>query len=188
MPTATRQKATAPSSELRKLQTKRDKAHAEYHEVRAKLDAWDTEGAPELRPGSAQAEQHAAQRERENGPNPHREEYDLARATYYESDTALQTFKRERVLDRIAEVTGDVDADAIRADWERLRRGLEHYRVEVEEVRGIVLDTPGLTGQALDHDGRVESWYGLAVEALAGAEMTKPGLTPAAIEKVAQHG
>jgi hypothetical protein len=97
--------------------------------------------------------------------------------------------RRERVLDRIAEVTADVDADEIREGFERLRSALDTYRVAIEETQGIILDTPGLDGQALGYDERIVDWYDCVLAALDSldGEFVKPGLTSLGAYKAAQH-
>lgn len=184
MPTTT----TTASSELAKLQTVRDKAHAEFQERKAKVEAWDTEGlAPEVRPGTAQADVHAIRREQDHGPNPHRDECEAVRASYLKLDAALQAFKRESAADRIAEVTEALDSEDIREAWERLRAELDRERKAQEEVRSICVDCPGIDGQALGYDPRVDEWYRQAEDALRGLderELVKPGLTPAAVVKL----
>lgn len=177
---------TTASAELRKLQKARDTAHAELKELESKLIGWDTEGLP---PGTVgfQADLHGTRRERKHGPNPHREQFEAARATYLEHDVALQAFKRTSAADRIAEVTEALDSVAVREAWERLREEVEHHRLTVEGVRSIIFDTPGIDGQALGFDGRIEEWASYAEGALRGldeGELIKPGLTPAAEVKL----
>ena len=82
-----------------------------------------------------------------------------------------------------------MDADAIQDALVVLRTRLERYRVAVEEVRGIVLDTPGLNGQAIDFDGRIAEWYPFALDALVSLDtdtLTAPGITQVAAWRVNQ--
>jgi hypothetical protein len=133
--------------------------------------------------GSFQADRHAEVREREHGPNPHREEYEEARAIYLDLDARLQASKRENVRDRIEDVPVDHAVETIRNGFRLLAQGCEAYDDAVSAVRDIALDTPGLNGQSYGHDPRPAEWLRLAVGTLDG-ELAKPRLTPQAEAKL----
>jgi hypothetical protein len=175
MPTATKEQS--PSAELCKLTAKRERAHEKLQEPKAKLQAWDTEGLPpDIRPGTGQAEIHAASREREEGPNPHRENYDAAFAEFTEADEELQRFQRENVRERIAEVGTDAAADKIREGLVILLKGCEDFRADTLRVREIVVSTPGMDGRDYGYDPRPDQWAQLAAAAL-DSEIVPAGLT-----------
>ena len=118
-----------PSVELNKLQAS-ETSYTGRSVRRGKMDAFDAEtqvkrvelserqhthpqdfdGAEKrVRPNTKAAKLRAEIRERLNAPNPHEAAYAEAFGPYEKADLALQAFKRERVLDRITEVTADVE-------------------------------------------------------------------------------
>jgi hypothetical protein len=166
------------------LHEARDQAREEYLEQKAKLNARDTEGAPPgTSVGSFQADRHAELREKEHGPNPHREGYEAAREAFHELDRALQVCKRDAVRDRIEAVNGQDAVEKIKEGFRLVAEGCEEYAGAVSRVRDIVIDTPGLNGQAYGEDPRPVYWHKIAVEGRDG-EIARPGLTPQAEAKL----
>ncbi len=210
MTTATK---TTVATELAKLEQAREKAHAEVRKAKRKIDDWNAEteakrgelterqhSAPEevegvdkrVKPGTYAAKLSAEIRKRLAAENPHQGDHDAAVAEFHRHDEALTEFKRARVHDRLAQLDADhaAGAELIRSGFESLRRGAELIRVNVEEARAIVTDTPGLERGSEPHlafDPRVNDWYALACGE-QDTEIAKPGLTPVALEKLARRG
>jgi hypothetical protein len=208
MTTATKPKST-PSSELARLQQVRDKAHAKVREAKRQLEDYAAEtermradygqhqpqhpeqyDANSLPKPDTEAARMRAEISKRMNLNPHRADYDAAIKPFHEADVALQDFQRTRVRDRIEEVTGEVDGATVREAWENLRDVLGAYRVELEEVKGIIASTPGLDGQAVGHDARVDEWYDFALGALNSleqGEIAPAGLSPQGEYKADKH-
>jgi hypothetical protein len=206
MTTATK----TPSAHLAKLQEARDKAHVPVLEARRKLNAYDAETEakrgtltalvrtnPEEfegpthtpREGTEAAQLAAEVRQRRSQPNPHQDEYEKAQAEFLRRDQELQDWLRRNVRARIEEVQADAReaVDQIREGFEALRSGSDRYRVAIEEVRSIVISTPGMDGQDYGHDPRPDDWRRLAEDALDG-EIVLPQLSPMGNYKADRDG
>jgi hypothetical protein len=208
-PTATQ--SAGVSSELRQLERQLEEAYAALQEAKRQRDAFDA--ATEAKRAELTQRQHSHPEEFEGvskavkpdtkaaalrdairprmAENPHAENYEAALAKFHEVDSAVQTFKRERVSDRLAQAAPD-NAQAvatIREAFELLRCGCELYRVGDEEVRAIAADTPTLQRRKgmYGHDGRVDDWYRLALAAL-DSEIAPPDLTPLGWSRVENNG
>lgn len=205
------------SAELRKLEEARDEAHAESRSARADVDAWDGEtqamrvfyseyaqdNPEELdangnlpKPGTRAAKLEAEIKERMRSENPHQAAAEEARAKFHAADKAAHEFKITRCADRLAELEPDFNTaeEAILKAAVALTQACEQYRVNIEQARAIISSTPvidrdGNRGSepSLTFDPRVDDWLTFARD-IADAEIAKPGLTPIAAWKLAQHG
>lgn len=206
MTTATPSKPKSASAELKRLDLISQKARAIARAARDKRDAWDREtealgyqltahleahpdeasGAQRLiQPDTEAARIEAEIKRRKREPNPRQAEYEAARDSFHAKDLVVQQFKKERVLDRVAELERDAATadERIRKGFELLCQGCEAFAAVAEATRAIVIDTPGLDGRAVDLDGRPIEWNRLAREALE-SEIAQPGLTFNAKQKV----
>jgi len=196
------------SEELAQLQRRRDEAHQKVRAAKAERDAWADElpglqaklaARIEAHPEEARGDQRIARADTEAGgiraevgarvreENPHQAEYDEAFAPYEEIDLELQAFTRRSLPDRIRELKPDGKAAeaAIREAFEDLRAACSRYADLTEEVRALILETPGLNGQALAYDERPSIWTKVAEQAL-DSEIPPACLTEAAEWKVSQ--
>jgi hypothetical protein len=210
--TATPAKPKTPpsiSDQLAEIDTRRATAHAKVHQARRAVTAYDaeteqaradysaalrespeqtTEGVnPKPLPDTDLARVHAEVRARMTEPNPHQGDYEQARDEFCEVADELEQFKRAHVTDRLAELDPARHAaeDEMREGAAIILRGCDRYGEVVNRAREIIIDTPGLNGQALGYDGKPGDWKRMAVEAVE-SEIAKPGLTPHAAAKVAQ--
>ena len=207
MTTAT--KTTPPSVEHRKLEQRREKAYAAVQEVKRRHAAHSEEteimrsqlterttshpeefegAAKAVRPNTEAAKLSAEIKVRMHEPNPHQEELDAKITAFHKADIDLSEWRERNVEARIAEFESDAEGavEQIKAGFEQVLRGCEAYGVPREEVRGVAISTPRLSGQDVREDPRVNEWAQLAA-AVRDDEITLPGLNDYAAWKVAEH-
>lgn len=172
------QKAAKARAEARDKRQAKEAYEAEVHDLRARYASLD--------PNSAEArdigeEIKAREQSRIHNTGPLADAYEAAKAPYMAAGTALETYKQEHCLDRLAEVTAG--HDELQEDLRQAaRQGLAVVRAlldEKERVKAVILDTPGLRRrpQVEGHDGRLYDWLAL-FEDMVDAEVLKPGLSP----------
>jgi hypothetical protein len=200
---------TRPSAELAKLIARDTKARTAARKAKAAVTAWDDEVAalrstytvhvhthrdqytqgpnPLPLPDTEAATLAAEVKSRMQESNPHQEAYEAARASFHEVNEELERFRRHRLVDLIAEREADVEAatEEIRKAFVALVDATGLYAEEVEAVRELVRQTPGLDGQSLAYDLRPAKWRTLAVEAL-GSDLERPRITEQAAWKLSR--
>lgn len=199
----------AASTELAKLERRRDDLHAKAQAAKRQVNDWDAatealraeltarchthpdEVAGEQlrpRPGTEAARLEAEVRERMDGANPHIGEHLAAREKFLAADAALQRFRQERLRDLLAEA--DADFEALSEDYRAALRTLVEvgaaYGALVDRARELILATPGLDGQALSYDPTPGEWAARASRAIED-EIFQPGLTGVASWELDQH-
>lgn len=115
---------------------------------------------------------------RRSSPPPKAEELAAAISAFHAAEGLAKHYRLENFETIVAGFEPDVEDITVRAiaAFEMLAGAMSDYRALFERVREFTVETPGLDGQAITHDPRVEGWAKLAAEAL-DEPLTRPGLT-----------
>lgn len=195
MTTATK----TPSTELAKLQRRRDVTYDELRKIKVERERWaadlDAEqaaytehvnshpdewrdAARNPRPASAAAKKLAALKKKQAAGNPHEPDYVAARERFHRADEEQSSFLRRNLAALIAEDEDDYLAvvDKAREAFAALIAAGDEYAALIERARSLIIRTPGIDAQAITHDLRPAEWSRLAAAAL-DEPLARVGLT-----------
>ena len=114
-----------------------------------------------------------------------------AQAAYFELDTQYQDFQRKSLTARVAQLIEGKGDYGIREIFEALAERFGLVNEDIDGTRALIIECPGIDGQALTYDPRFNAWSAFVLDALQGLneqDFIKPGLTEIGAWKVSNDG
>lgn len=126
-----------------------------------------------------------------DGPSPAQKKLGVSLPKFHGSGNLARRFRVANFEGIVAELIADIDKVESRFEqaFHEIAEAADAYGLLVEVVREFVIDSPGLDGQALTYDPRVNDWRKLAETAMDDP-LIRPGLTELGawkLDQVRQH-
>lgn len=106
---------------------------------------------------------------REKRPNPHTADYKQQRDKTNQLADQIEEFRLRHADTLIGEIEPPAEqiAERLEAAWTEINTLIDMFRTNQDQAKELIGDTPGLNGQHVASDARINGWADVAADALA---------------------